>query len=485
MRFGEEHCRMTNEDLGFESQLSHRADCSCFTSLLDPSFDSIVHWLDGSSIGCLCHLSSFLTVNWEGRDLHDSILIRKGPNLIDIESDIVSKAPRDLVSMNRFHDDDLIPRNVAPNEPVKVITTRAEDEEVITQSDFLYRVIDSLTHPFYVIDVNDYTIKMANHAALVGNLKEKTTCHAAIHRSPVPCWEKGQNCPLVQIKKTKKPAIVEHMHFDETGDLRVIEVHAYPIFNPNGEVVLVIEYGLDITDQKWIEGQLAKESRRARLYLDLLAHDMANELQVIQGSAELAKEILAREDEKEMIPRFVNQIVESVNRCMNFISEARSTENLIFAPLVERSLTRALVDCVETIGERFENCIIEIEGESSDAFVMADKYLENLIINILSNAVKHNPTNQKRVWVRIHPLDDGYEILISDNGPGIEDVMKEILFDPKYRFGGLGIHFSLQIIEKYGGKINVRDRIKDVPKEGVEFAIWFPKTGSGEINADK
>jgi nitrogen-specific signal transduction histidine kinase len=342
-------------------------------------------------------------------------------------------------------------------------------------NDFLFRIIEALTYPFYVIDVKDYTIKMANNAAKIGSLEGATKCHLAIHRSPVPCWQKGHSCPLFDIKKTKKPVILEHMHFDENNDLRLIEVHGYPVFNSDGELIQIIKYGFDITEQKWVENQLSKESRRARLYLDLLAHDIANELQVIQGSAELTKEMLAISDKSDMIPRFVTQIAESVNRCMDLIQKARSTENLPLAPLVERSLTRALVDCVETLSDSFSDYVMEIQGEDLDAIVLADKYLEDLLTNILSNALKHNPSSQKTIWVTITPLGDNYEISVSDNGPGIEDVMKDILFDPKHRFGGLGIHFTLQIIEKYGGRINVRDRIQGKPTEGVEFVIWLPK----------
>ncbi|MFW9795259.1 MAG: sensor histidine kinase [Candidatus Thorarchaeota archaeon] len=401
------------------------------------------------------------------------------PILIDKDSLHKDEEPTQInISKIYFNTNESNLNNTTSNNPEEDRSTVPTIGKSEPSVDFLFRILDSFTYPFYIIDVSDYTIKMANRAAMIEQLDETSTCHSIIHRSPVPCWEKGQDCPLVTIKRTKKPVILEHMHFDENRDLRVIEVHGYPVIDSIGEVVQIIKYGFDVTDQKWVEGQLAKESRRARLFLDLLAHDMANELQVIQGSAELAKEMLLIEDESEMIPRFVHQIVESVNRCMMLIAKARSTENLAVVPLVERSLARALLECVETIGEKFTNCVFIIEYEDSEAAVMADKYLENLLTNVLSNAVKHNPSTQKSVWVRLCPSNDGYDISISDNGPGIEDVMKEILFDPKHRFGGLGIHFSLQIVEKYGGKITVRDRVHGKPNEGVEFVIWLPKIRS-------
>lgn len=452
-----------------------------YQEYIESKRDSLYWNKDQTICSCLDCTSRFmLKMNHNHRDISIEEFVEIiGLDFISKDSFQKNEEPT-LINIDKiyFYDNDSNRYNITSNVPEEERSTVSRIKNTEPSVDFLIRILDSFTYPFYIIDVSDYKIKMANRAAMIEQLDETSTCHSIIHRSPVPCWEKGQDCPLIYIKQTKKPVILEHMHFDENRDLRVIEVHGYPVIDSSGEVVQIIKYGFDVTDQKWVEGQLAKESRRARLYLDLLAHDMANELQVIQGSAELAKEILLIEEETELIPRFVHQIVESVNRCMTLIAEARSTENLPYVPLVERSLARALLECVETIGEKFTDCVFIIECEDSEAAVMADKYLENLLANILSNAVKHNPSTQKSVWVRLCPSKDGYDISISDNGPGIEDVMKEILFDPKHRFGGLGIHFSLQIVEKYGGKITVRDRVHGKPNEGVEFVIWLPKIRS-------
>jgi signal transduction histidine kinase len=43
------------------------------------------------------------------------------------------------------------------------------------------------------------------------------------------------------------------------------------------------------------------------------------------------------------------------------------------------------------------------------------------------------------------------------------------------RYGGVGLLQSKQICDKYGGRIEVRDRVPEQPGEGAEFAIWLPK----------
>ncbi len=132
-------------------------------------------------------------------------------------------------------------------------------EELQRQNEFMSIIMESLTHPFYVIDAGDYTIKMANEAACLGSLSENPTCYELTHKRSMPCEGEEHICPLKEVKKTKSPAIVEHIHYDKDGNPRNIEVKCYPIFNGDKNVVQVIEYCLDITKRKRAEEDFLKE----------------------------------------------------------------------------------------------------------------------------------------------------------------------------------------------------------------------------------
>jgi len=139
------------------------------------------------------------------------------------------------------------------------VTERKQAEETIhQQNEFLNNILDSFTHPFYVLDANDYTIKMSNLATKAVNLSEKPTCYALTHKGDQPCRGADHICPLEEVRKTKKPVVTEHVHYDEDGNARNIEVHGYPIFDAEGNVVQMIEYSLDITDRKQAEDKLRK-----------------------------------------------------------------------------------------------------------------------------------------------------------------------------------------------------------------------------------
>lgn len=133
--------------------------------------------------------------------------------------------------------------------------------------EFLEKVLESLTHPFYVIDAKDYTIKMANSAARFGKLSEECTCYALTHRRKDPCVG-DHPCPLEIVKRTKQPVVVEHVHFDKDGAPRNKEVHGYPIFDDDGNVVQMIEYCLDITDRRRAEEDVRASQEMLQLVID-------------------------------------------------------------------------------------------------------------------------------------------------------------------------------------------------------------------------
>ena len=133
--------------------------------------------------------------------------------------------------------------------------------------EFLEKVLQSLTHPFYVIDAKDYTIKMANAASRFGDLTDTCTCYGLTHRRDEPCG--GEHpCPLQEVKKTKRPVITEHVHYDQDGVPRNVEVHGYPILDEEGNVVQMIEYCLDITERKHAEEAVRASWQMLQLVMD-------------------------------------------------------------------------------------------------------------------------------------------------------------------------------------------------------------------------
>jgi PAS domain-containing protein len=146
-----------------------------------------------------------------------------------------------------------------------VTDVKEAEERIRSQNEFLRLIIDSLPHPFYVIDASDYTIKIANKASMPSEPQKDVTCHMLTHHSDEPCGREGHPCPLDEVSRTRKPFVVEHSHYGPAGGCRSYEVHGFPILNQHGDVVQMIEYSMDISDRK------EAEKRREQLISELEA----------------------------------------------------------------------------------------------------------------------------------------------------------------------------------------------------------------------
>ena len=122
----------------------------------------------------------------------------------------------------------------------------------------LSSVLNSLNMPFYVLDAHSYEIVLANKEALKLYRNNEKTCYELSHHSKAPCEGVHHACPLRKVLETKMPFSTEHVHYDEHGDARFVEVWGYPIMNEAGEVTHMIEYSSDITERKREEQEILK-----------------------------------------------------------------------------------------------------------------------------------------------------------------------------------------------------------------------------------
>ncbi|MBX9741117.1 MAG: HAMP domain-containing histidine kinase, partial [Beijerinckiaceae bacterium] len=133
--------------------------------------------------------------------------------------------------------------------------------------------------------------------------------------------------------------------------------------------------------------------------------------------------------------------------------------------------------------------------QGSDYFVLGhDSRLGQVVNNLVDNARSFSPPGgsvrlalrRARGAGRNGQMQDGVEIIVDDDGPGIPDHAVERIFErfytdrPDQGFGqnsGLGLSISRQIVEAHGGWIKTQNRrATDGAVLGARFLVWLPAT---------
>ncbi|WP_316847162.1 HAMP domain-containing sensor histidine kinase [Pedobacter psychrodurus] len=122
---------------------------------------------------------------------------------------------------------------------------------------------------------------------------------------------------------------------------------------------------------------------------------------------------------------------------------------------------------------------LTFDPHGSEILLMMDPFVfTTMLQNILDNSFKHNHSYVKMTVIFITSDKDGYTLHIKDNGKGIEDTMKEKIFDKFFRAGkdntvsglGLGLYYVKQCLDIHGWEISVRTELG----KGTEFLVHIP-----------
>lgn len=132
----------------------------------------------------------------------------------------------------------------------------------------LLSVLDALPYPFYIIDVEDYSVVLANRAAGVESRTEGAPCYQLTHHRQTPCNDPEHPCPLSQVRDTGKPTMVEHVHYDPDGEQHFMEIHAYPVRLSDGSIPYMIEATIDVSERYRAQEEARRNAAELAAVLD-------------------------------------------------------------------------------------------------------------------------------------------------------------------------------------------------------------------------
>ncbi|MDF1538117.1 MAG: PAS domain-containing sensor histidine kinase [Candidatus Thorarchaeota archaeon] len=338
-------------------------------------------------------------------------------------------------------------------------TEEKQSQDLLQASEERYRTLVETMNDGLAIDDNDCIVTYANEA-FCNMLEYKPKDIIG------QCWveftkEKDMELFKAKVKERQsgKSDRYELVWVTKSGRVIPTIVSAAPIQNAEGTFTGTFAVITEITIQKDAEDTV-------QFYLDLLTHDISNQLQVIMTSAGLLDQDLL----KSYLDDAQQDIQDAVERCTRLITKVKRAGQLRHLPRTRMDLSTVVKEKIAVLDRVYSTHSI-LKNLDNPASVWADALLGELVWNLLENAARHNPSEDKKVWVSATRKNGYIQLSIADNGPGISKARKKTIFDKSKRQGGVGLTLVSQMARKYCGTLEVEDRVKGKPNQGAKFVL--------------
>lgn len=192
-----------------------------------------------------------------------------------------------------------------------------------------------------------------------------------------------------------------------------------------------------------------------------LAHELRNPLASISAAVQFLREGRNDKDFIEMLGAEVKRINTLVNDFLLFSRPADASKEEV-----------ELSEMLQTVVNRCDSTKkIVLDMVDKAAIVANRNFIEIALNNIIKNAID---AAKSAVWASIEKDHRGIVVTIEDDGAGIEEEMRDKIFEPfvttKPNGTGLGLAIAYRMITGFGGAVMV-DRS---PLGGAKFIITFP-----------
>ena len=341
------------------------------------------------------------------------------------------------------------------------------------------RLIDVLPDAVLAIDAGGF-VRRANTAAL--RLLEATR-EEVMSRSITALLAKGANqieSLADALQEAPRQTVCELTHRARSGRARTLEVALAPL--PGGARAVVLR---DVTEQRSAQQRLAKANEELEHCIGAIAHDLRSPLVGLLGFSRLL-----RQDYEDSLDETGHHFLDRIEQA------ARTMESLIhdlleLARIDEAGERPALVDPREVLLQLAAELKPRLEAAGIDLVLptglMSRMYCDRsrmyqVFSNLIGNAIDHmGPRRDARIEVTIEENDREHEIVVSDNGRGVDPAHRDRIFEVFQSIGtcsdgrrgtGMGLAIVKKIVEKRGGRV----WLESESGCGARFHVTLPRS---------
>lgn len=297
---------------------------------------------------------------------------------------------------------------------------------------------------------------------------------------------------LERIRRGDRIEHYETVRRRKDGTLLDISLSISPIRGDDDKIVGASKIARDITDRKRIERALLEADRQKNEFLATLAHELRNPLAPIRNSLHILRlmngDASTSERVQEMLERQVNHMVRLVDDLLEISRVTMGKIDLRMDAVDVKAVVESAIETSRPLIDAGRHHL-DVDLPATPLTIDGDAVrLAQVVSNLLNNAAKYTHPGG-RILVRAQRKGDFVEILVRDNGIGIQaDQLPRVLEmftrterGKMHSQEGLGIGLALakRLVEMHGGRIEVKSEGLD---RGSEFVVCLPASVRNHID---
>jgi two-component system phosphate regulon sensor histidine kinase PhoR len=244
-----------------------------------------------------------------------------------------------------------------------------------------------------------------------------------------------------------------------------------PLRDETSNLIAWFGTSTDIEDQK-------KEIEKKDEFIGVASHELKTPLTSLKGYVQL----IGQTELPETVKLYIEKANSSLNKLQHLINDLLDVSKIKAGKL---KFDTTIFDLSELIKLCIENCkyiypsyTITEELEKNIKIKGNDERLEQVLMNLINNAVKYSSEN-KEIIIRLTKNDNSATVSVTDFGIGLSAADQSKIFDRFFRVEnnesyipglGMGLYISSGIIKEHNGTLSVKSKLK----EGSEFSFSLP-----------
>jgi PAS domain S-box-containing protein len=300
------------------------------------------------------------------------------------------------------------------------------------------------------------------HGLKPGDLPAGSSEHI---QSSLSCYESTDRPIILEaFRRCTEEGVPYNLEFPLTtleGNRIWIQTMGRPVI-ADGRVVKVVGNIIDITDRKQAESALLQANRQLNLLTAITRHDILNKITAILGYLSLVEIKFPDPALKDYIGKIENA-TNSIHTQIEFTK--------LYQDLGTHEPQWQKLETVLPVSNMPDT--IRLNADVSGIEVFADPMFERVFSNLLDNSIRHGQTVTD-ILVSATLSEQGLVIVWEDNGIGIEEGEKELIFERGFgKNTGLGMFLVREVLSITG--LTIREC--GIWGKGARFEI-FAKNGT-------